>query len=281
MILLVLLAGIAGTTWGLIGAEKANAELAAKNEVLTAEQDKVQARFDTAVKAVETFHTGVSEDALLKNPQFKVLRTKLLNEAAGFYSELEKLLAGQTDAKSKKALAKGYFQIAELTYKIGNLTTALEVQRKSLAIRRELAAAFGADVDTRLDVARGLQPAALLLLYTGDTAGALRNWQEMRDIAAALEAVSPSDAVSQQLAISYLGISQVFDSTGQSSQALAECRKALTIRQKLSKEKPDDNDIQRDLARCYQYLGYLLTTNGTPAEGGGVSPGAGCPAEIG
>jgi hypothetical protein len=44
-----------------------------------AEQAKVQARFDTAVKAIETFHTGVSEDALLKNEQFKDLRTKLLS----------------------------------------------------------------------------------------------------------------------------------------------------------------------------------------------------------
>ena len=67
----------------------------------------MQARYDLAVEAIETFHTGVSEDFLLKNAEFKELRTKLLKEAAGFYAELEKLLAGQTDAKSRKALAAG------------------------------------------------------------------------------------------------------------------------------------------------------------------------------
>ena len=96
-----------------LAAEQAKVE--ARNRELAAEQAKVQARFDMAVKAIETFHTGVSEDALLKNPEFKELRTKLLKEAAGFYADLEKLLAGQTDAKSRKTLAAGYFQLAELT----------------------------------------------------------------------------------------------------------------------------------------------------------------------
>ena len=84
-----------------------NNELAAKNPELADEQAKVQARFDMAQKAIATFHTGVSEDMLLKNDQFKELRTKLLKEAAGFYADLEKLLAGQTDAKSRKSLAAG------------------------------------------------------------------------------------------------------------------------------------------------------------------------------
>ena len=116
----------------------------------------MQARFELAQKAIATFHTGVSEDMLLKNAEFKELRTKLLKEAAGFYADLEKLLAGQTDAKSRKVLADGYTQLGELTDKIGDQREALAVHRRALAIRRELAAADGADVETRLDVARSL-----------------------------------------------------------------------------------------------------------------------------
>src|SRR5205814_8489979 len=115
------------------------ADLAARNAELAAEQAKVQARFDLAVKAIETFHTGVSEDMLLKNPEFQELRTKLLNEAARFYADLDKLLAGQTDAKSRKTLAKGYDQLADLTAKIGDQAQALEFYRKALAMRQELA----------------------------------------------------------------------------------------------------------------------------------------------
>ncbi len=67
---------VAGLTAVLAVQRQANAELANKNAELADEQAKVQARFDTAVKAIETFHTGVSEDALLKNPQFKELDAK-------------------------------------------------------------------------------------------------------------------------------------------------------------------------------------------------------------
>jgi hypothetical protein len=106
-----------------------------------------------AIKAIETFHTGVSQDMLLKNPEFKELRNKLLKEAASFYAGLEKQLAGQTDPKSRKTLADGYFQLAELMSKFGTPSQSLEVHRKALAIRRELAAVEGADVEARLEVA--------------------------------------------------------------------------------------------------------------------------------
>ncbi len=111
-----------------------NRELADKNSALASEQAKVQARFELAQKAIATFHTGVSEDMLLRNDQFTELRTKLLKEAAGFYADLEKLLAGQTDTQSRKALAAGYFQLAELTFKVGSRPEAIALHQKALAL---------------------------------------------------------------------------------------------------------------------------------------------------
>jgi hypothetical protein len=167
----LVIAALAGLGAVLAVQRQANADLAAKNaeladeeakvearnQELAAEQLKVQARFDTALQAIETLHTGVSEDMLLKNDQFKEVRTNLLKEAKRFYEELELLLAGQTDTKSRKALAAAYYQLAELTRKIGSRPEALAIHRKALAIRRELAAAPGADVETRLDVVRSLR----------------------------------------------------------------------------------------------------------------------------
>src|SRR5262249_35919730 len=147
--------------------------------------------------------TGVSEDMLLKNPQFQKLRTKLLEEAKGFYQDLEKLLAGQIDARSRKTLAAGYFQLGALLEKLGDKKEALAVHRKGLAIRRELAAEPGADVETRLDVARSLRMVARQQFFSGDAAGALRDIREMVDVAAAVEAKSPTEAVRQQLAQSH------------------------------------------------------------------------------
>ena len=114
-VLALMALGTAVSTRQAVVANRARADLAARNAELAAEQIKVQDRFEMAAKAIETFHTGVSEEAMLKNDQLKGLRTKLLKQAAGFYADLEKLLEGQTDAKSRKTLAAGYFQLGELT----------------------------------------------------------------------------------------------------------------------------------------------------------------------
>src|SRR5215471_7024358 len=124
---------------------------------------------------------------LLKNAEFRELRTTLLKQSAGFYAELEKLLAGQTDAKSRRALAAAYFQLGELTDKIGDKKEALAVHRKALALRRELAAAEGADGEARLDVARSLAMVGKLLRQlssgTPDFTGALASFEEQRELA--------------------------------------------------------------------------------------------------
>jgi hypothetical protein len=48
-----------------------------------------RARFDLALEAIKTFHSGVSEDVLIKEKQFDGLRTKLLDGATAFYNRLE------------------------------------------------------------------------------------------------------------------------------------------------------------------------------------------------
>ena len=70
----------------------ANIALAAANSELARSKDAVQARYDLAVEAIRTFHTGVSEDFLLKEDQFKELRDRLLKSASDFYGKLATLL---------------------------------------------------------------------------------------------------------------------------------------------------------------------------------------------
>jgi eukaryotic-like serine/threonine-protein kinase len=246
--------------------EAKNDELAAKNAELAAEQDKVQARFETAQKAIALFHTGVSEDMLLKNDQFKELRTKLLKEAAGFYADLEKLLAGQTDAKSRRLLAAGYDQLGELTEKIGSQPEALAVHRQALAIRRALAAAAGANVETRLDVARSLWKVGKLLDATGDKSGAMAAFEEQRELSERLAQEDPSDAVRAVLARSHSNIGRLLSETGKPGEALAAYEKALAIQQKLANANPAVNEFQIDLAANHNYFGQLLFQTGKPAE---------------
>jgi tetratricopeptide (TPR) repeat protein len=261
----LVLALVGGLSAVLAVQQRANDDLAAKNKELADEQAKVQARFELAQKAIAIFHTGVSEDVLLKNDQFKELRTRLLKEAAGFYADLEKLLEGQTDDKSRRLLAEGYFQLGELMDRIGSRPEALAVHRKALAVRRELAAEAGADVETRLNVARSLGVVGELLRETGDTAGALAAYEEQRDIARALEAESPTDAGRAVLAQGYHNIGYLLLKNGKRAEALTEYEKARAIREQLVEARPTHTDFQRDLARSHDKIGEVLWQTGKPA----------------
>jgi eukaryotic-like serine/threonine-protein kinase len=111
---------------------KANADLKAANE-------RERSRFALAQEAIRTFHTGVSEDLLLKQPEFGALRAKLLRGARDFYQKLERLLEGHADRESRISLGHAYREVGELTQHIDTLGDALTVQRRAMALFEGLA----------------------------------------------------------------------------------------------------------------------------------------------
>ena len=72
---------------------------------------------------------------MLKGKELEGLRSKLLKSAAEFYEKLEKLLKNQTDRSSRAVLAQSYYELGELTSKIGDQSAALGVHRRGLALR--------------------------------------------------------------------------------------------------------------------------------------------------
>jgi tetratricopeptide (TPR) repeat protein len=245
---------------------RANTQLEAKNRELAEQQAEVEARFALAQRAIAAFHTGVSEEALLKNRELAELRTQLLRQAAGFYADLEQLLAGKTDPRSRRLLADGYAQLGDLTARIDQKAEALAVQRQALALRRDLAAAPGADVDSRLDVARSLSAVGDLLGETGDPAGALAAYEEARDLAAALEAESPMEAVWAVLGQAHHGIGGVLSETGKRAEALQAYERARDIRQGLADTHPANQLYQENLANTHNNIGVMLSQAGRFAE---------------
>jgi serine/threonine protein kinase len=250
---------VAGLSAVLLVQRRANADLAKQ-------QAKVEARFELAQKAIAKLHTGVSEDMLLKSDQFKELRTQLLKDAAGFYGDLEKMLEGEADAKSRRLLADGYFQLAELTAQIGSKSEALALHRKALAVRRELAAAAGADVETRLDVARSLSAIGLLLFSTGDWEAAHQSFKEQHDVAAALGAEHPTEAVQAVLAASLANSGRVLTLEQKSGEGLAAGREAVAILRKLVDANPGASELQFDLASSQIYSANNLFDVGKRME---------------
>ena len=108
-----LVAGVVGLAAVLAVQTRAKAELATANADLSRSRAAVQARYDLAVDAIETFHTGVSEDFLLKEEQFKDVRDRLLRSASDFYGKLGALLGKESDMASRRALWQANYEVAD------------------------------------------------------------------------------------------------------------------------------------------------------------------------
>ena len=186
------LAGVVGLSAVLAVQARANLALADKNTALTAANAKIEARYNLAVEAIKTFHTGVSEDFLLKEEKFKELRDRLLKSASDFYGKLGALLGKETDIASRRALAQSNFELADLTGKVGRNEDALAAHRAVLAAREALAAEPGAGVVAKVDVGRSLIAVAGLLEATGKTDEALASYRRSESLLAGPAGADPS-----------------------------------------------------------------------------------------
>ncbi len=264
VILFALIAGIAGTTWGLVREARAKTRLAESlireqnaNTDLAAANAKVNARYDLAVEAVKTFHTGVSEDFLLKEDKFKDLRNRLLTSAQEFYKKLCDSFGKESDRQSRRALAQSTFDLAELTRKVGRSQYALAVHRAVLAERETLTAELEAESDTaaKAEVGLSLKAIASLLSMTEQTDEALATYRRSEALLADLTRSDPS--AREALAACRVELGFHLYMMGKSAEALAVYKMALADQEAQAAEHASD-DVRYGLARTHKYMGVLL-----------------------
>jgi hypothetical protein len=94
----------------------ANAKVTGANTDLRSANERERQRFELEQKAIRMFHAGISEDLLLKQGAFKVLRTKLLRGAREFYCKPDGLLKGQSARDSQLALAEAFVEVGGLRH---------------------------------------------------------------------------------------------------------------------------------------------------------------------
>jgi eukaryotic-like serine/threonine-protein kinase len=267
MVLLSLMLGMVGTTWGMIRAARANTALAAANADLTAANTKVQARYNLAVDAIKTFHTGVSEDFLLKQNQFKELRDRLLKSAADFYDKLSALLGNEADDASRRALAAANFELADLTDKVGRKEEALARHRAVLAARKALASGPEADVETSADVGRSGTAVGTLLEGIGKTAAAVATYREAEALLAARAASDPSARqVRAALADCRSRLGYLLYNTGHADEGLLVLRQARSNQEVLAGAPEATTEARRELANTINRIGILLARTGRQSE---------------
>jgi eukaryotic-like serine/threonine-protein kinase len=262
-----ILMALVGTAAVLAVQTRANGRLMQANGDLASASAREKQRFDLAMDAIKLFHGQVGDDLVLKGDQFKLLRDKLLKGAADFYAKLEGLLEGQIDPASRSAMGNAYFELGELTSKIGNQSEAIAAHRKALALRRELASEAAEDIAARADVATSLRAAAALLTETGKPADALASLVEARDLLESLPHSGVGDDRRQALlGTVYRGIGWVLTGTGKTAAAMSAHQKSVEILTRLAEASPAVTEFRSDLADTLNNTGTLQVQTGKPGE---------------
>jgi serine/threonine protein kinase/tetratricopeptide (TPR) repeat protein len=271
MAVVALVAGVVGLSAVLVVQTHAKADIARAllhetqaRTALAQANTKVQARYELALEAIKTFHTGVSEDFLLKQNQFKDLRDRLLKSASDFYGKLGALLGQDSEASSRRALLASNFELAELTGKVGSPEDALKAHRAVLAGREALAAEPGADAAATADVGRSLTPVAGLLEAMGKTGEALAMYRRSESL---LAGPAGTDAAARAaLADCRSRLGYLLSRTGGTAEALTAYKQARADQEAAAVAPGAPAEARSDLAATFHRIGTLLRDTGRPAE---------------
>jgi serine/threonine-protein kinase len=247
-----------------VALETKNGELSAANARVRQANAKVEARYNLAVEAIKTFHTGVSEDFLLKQYELKELRDRLLKSASDFYGKLSALLGEERDFASRRALAASNFELADLTVKVGRLDEALAAHRAVLAAREVLASEPGAGAAAKVDAGLSLTDVAALLQVTGKPDEALASYRRAEALLAGLVGSEPSARPVLADCRSRLG--DLLTATGRIDSALATLKQARVDQEALSAGPRATRNARLDLSVTVNRIGSLLGQTGKPVE---------------
>jgi eukaryotic-like serine/threonine-protein kinase len=239
---------------------RANADLAASNQ-------RERARFALAQEAIRTFHTGVSEDILLKQEEFKALRTRLLQGAREFYRKLEDLLQGSADRDSRLALGRAYYEVGELSRQLDSIEEAQEILRRAMVLFETLSLEDPADQELQYATARTLRSLATTLSGVGRKKEALAAVARSRDLFRALSEAQPGDRRRRaEWAQSEILYAAHLDTDHRLAEALEGIQRARSILGTPVQVDPATHEFAAELMEVYGAQALILRTAGRVDE---------------
>jgi tetratricopeptide (TPR) repeat protein/tRNA A-37 threonylcarbamoyl transferase component Bud32 len=261
LLLLTLLGGIAGTTWGLLRAVR---ERDAKEVALIAEQ---QARADESKARLQAFaalRSMTDEVVERKFAQGKVLTEEDRAFLRGVIGQFDAFAAIKGDDTASRAVrAEGRWRVGNMRYSLGELKEAEKDYDEALSIYQQLAADFPARPDFRQGLAKCFHNRGVLLWHTGRPQEAEKDWNAALSIQKQLAAEFPSrPEFRQDLAWSHNGRGLLLSNTGRLQEAEKDYDQALSIQKQLVGDFPNQPDLRNELAGTCVNLARLHRQHG-------------------
>ena len=264
VVLLCLMAGVVGTSAGLVWAlgerDKKAAALIAETNAREAEK---QAR-DRAMTALRALTDDFVESQMARGTQLTEENREFLRKIITHFDGFAAVTAD--DAESRAVRAEGHFRVGIMRYRLGELRDAEAALAEALALRKQLAADFPARAEFRHELARSHRNLALLFRDTSRPKDAEAAFADSLALQKQLAADFPNwPEYRTRLAGTYNNLGNLLrGAAGRLQDAEAAYAEAVTLLKQLAADFPDRPEYRQDLAASYNNLGALLDTTGRP-----------------
>jgi serine/threonine protein kinase len=258
VVLAVLLAGIAGTSFGLVRAEQAKQRESERADGERVAKDEAVAAQEKAVAAAAAEKAARQKAVEFRDKALDALRATTGDDVEKLIGEKNALTANEKayleaiarrwqafaeqegdDEPSRAIRAEGAFRVGLLRYRLGQHAEVRPLYERALEERQKLMAEFPANTRYQHDVARSLNNLALLNSQQGARAEAERQFRAAVPVFERLAGLpQPTAGYRQDLARCQANLGQLLSDSGRDREAEQWCRQALRVRAALAAESP-------------------------------------------
>jgi len=263
--LLILIAGITGTTWGLLHADqnrrKAESALAAETEARQAEsQAREQAMAALRSMTDEIVQNQMAREAELRDEDKEFLR-KILKHFEGFAA------ITSNDAESRAIRAEGYAQVGVIRHRLGELKEAEAALADAEVLWKGLVAESPEQPKFRRELAHSQNNLGILFRAIGQLKKADASFADAVANYTQLAANHPTrPEFRQYLAQCCNNQGNLFSTMGRFSEAETAYLNALSYARQLVADFSDRPNYRRYLAQTHSNMGILLRVTGRLKE---------------
>lgn len=241
-----------------------SAETAAKEAESRARADEVAAQRE-ARGAIGRYVDTVSENELLRDQRFQLLRKKLLSDALRYYRG--EIATRAKDATQRARLLDAFWRIAHISNNTGSVADAATAYQEAARLCQRLAEQEPEVAAHRRGLAEIYNNLSLVQRRTGQRQEAMTNIRRAIVVEEELLAQNPEEDCRNDLAIHYENVGHLERESGKHDEARSSYQRAIQIGETLVTPKlTSAATFQFNIANGYRALGGLQLERGELQE---------------
>jgi serine/threonine protein kinase/tetratricopeptide (TPR) repeat protein len=260
LVTLTLLAGILGTSLGMLEANRQRnraeekAEEADKARIEETQQRMLaQTANQQALDALQSFTSDLMEDLLGSRTEINAVERKVLIDAL---KQWEMFANSKGDSiEAQKMRAQGANNLAIIQFRLGMIPEAVESDQKAVDIWKNLFDRHPNDQEFQKRLAINYQNLGGSLRESGRLADAAVNFQNAVQLFTTLRDHDPTDIDARsRLARAWISVGNVRRDLGNYDDSVAAYSQALEVQQELIDRDPDNDSLKKSKAGCLWQL---------------------------